>query len=104
MKMLCQIIIQRLCIIIMTLQCQIIMLRLCRIIMISMIQMVKCLDTNGSISNCQGLSVNKKAVKEKIAALIGTEVTVTCRKNGCLTWTVVESHSPPVDELRSKAI
>jgi hypothetical protein len=46
----------------------------------------------------------KKAVKEKIAALIGTEVTVTCRKNGCLTWTVVESHSPPVDELRSKAI
>ncbi len=30
-------------------------------------------------------------------------MTVTSRKNGCLAWTVVESHSPPVDELTSKA-
>jgi hypothetical protein len=30
-------------------------------------------------------------------------VTVTSGKNGCLAWTVIESHSPPVDELRSKA-
>ena len=46
----------------------------------------------------------KKAAKEKIAALVGTQVTVTSRKNGCLAWTVVESHSPPVDELTSKAL
>ena len=45
----------------------------------------------------------KNAAKEKIAALVGTQVTVTSRKNGCLAWTVVESHSPPVDELTSKA-
>ena len=45
----------------------------------------------------------KRAAKEKIAALVGTEVTVTSRKNGCLRWTVVDCHSPPVDELRSKA-
>jgi hypothetical protein len=45
----------------------------------------------------------KKAAREKVAALVGTQVTVTSRKNGCLAWTVVESHSPPVDELTSKA-
>jgi hypothetical protein len=31
------------------------------------------------------------------------EVSVASKNNGSLTWTVIESHSPPVYELRSKA-
>jgi hypothetical protein len=45
----------------------------------------------------------KKAAKEKIAALVGSEVTITSRKNGSLTWKVVESHSPPGEELITKS-
>ena len=45
----------------------------------------------------------KKAAKEKIAALAGSEVTVTSRKNGSLTWKVVESHSPPGVEVITKS-
>jgi hypothetical protein len=45
----------------------------------------------------------KKAAKEKNAALVGSEVTVTSRKNGSLTWKVVESHSPPGEELITKS-
>jgi hypothetical protein len=44
----------------------------------------------------------KKAAKEKVAALVGTEVTVTSRKNGSMTWKVVERHNPPDEKLISK--
>ncbi len=45
----------------------------------------------------------EKAVKEKIAAHVGSEVTVTSRKNGSLTWKVVDCHSPPGEELITKS-
>jgi hypothetical protein len=36
----------------------------------------------------------KKAVKDKIAAMEGKEVTVTSRSMGCITWKVVASVDP----------
>ena len=43
----------------------------------------------------------KKAAKEKISALVGTEVPVTSRKNGTIIWKVVDSHVPPEEKLIS---
>jgi hypothetical protein len=34
---------------------------------------------------------------------VGTEVTVTSKKNGTMKWIVVESHTPPDEKLNSKA-
>jgi hypothetical protein len=45
----------------------------------------------------------KRIAKEKVAALVGTEVVITSRKNGSMKWTVVASHSPPEEKLISKA-
>ena len=45
----------------------------------------------------------KKAAKEKIAALVGTEISVVTKKNGTMKWTVVESHTPPEEKLITKA-
>ncbi len=44
----------------------------------------------------------KKAAKKKVAALVGTEVMCTSKKNGTMKWTVVESHAPPDEKLISK--
>lgn len=41
----------------------------------------------------------KKAAKEKIAALVGQEVTVGTRKNGSMKWKVVEKYEPPDEDL-----
>lgn len=45
----------------------------------------------------------KKAVKEKIAALVDTEVIVGSKKHGTMNWKVVGYHTPPDDKLISKA-
>jgi hypothetical protein len=44
----------------------------------------------------------KKAAKEKVLALVGTEVSVVSKKNGTMKWTVVENHTPPEEKLISK--
>jgi hypothetical protein len=44
----------------------------------------------------------KKAMKDKLAALVGTEVSVVTKKNGTMKWTVVEGHSPPNEKISSK--
>jgi len=45
----------------------------------------------------------KRIAKEKVAALVGTEVVITSKKNGSMKWTVVAFHSPPEEKLISKA-
>jgi hypothetical protein len=45
----------------------------------------------------------KKAVKEKIAALVDTEVIVGSKKHGTMKWKVVGCHTPPDNKLISKA-
>jgi hypothetical protein len=45
----------------------------------------------------------KKAVNEKIAALVDTEVIVGSKKHGTMNWKVVGCHTPPNDKLISKA-
>jgi hypothetical protein len=41
----------------------------------------------------------KAAAKEKIAALVGHEVTVGTRKNGSMKWKVISSYYPPEENV-----
>ena len=41
----------------------------------------------------------KRAAKERIAALIGQEVTVSTRSNGSMKWKVIETYEPPEENL-----
>jgi hypothetical protein len=41
----------------------------------------------------------KPAAQEKIAALIGQEVTISNRSNGSMKWTVIETYEPPEKNL-----
>ncbi len=45
----------------------------------------------------------KKAAKEKVAALVDTEVIVDSKKHGTMKWKVVDCHTPPDAKLISKA-
>jgi hypothetical protein len=45
----------------------------------------------------------KKAANDKVAAFVGTEVSVVMKKNGTVKWTVVEGHTPPNEKIISKA-
>jgi hypothetical protein len=45
----------------------------------------------------------KKAAIEKIAALVGEEVSIESRKHGNIIWKVVDCHMPPDDKLISSS-
>ena len=41
----------------------------------------------------------KKAAKEKVAALLGREVTMSTKSNGSMKWKVVETYEPPEENI-----
>ncbi len=52
------------------------------------------LPTAAEQSSVRDYHSNKKAAKEKVAALVGHDVTIGTRKNGSMKWKVIVMHDP----------
>jgi hypothetical protein len=57
------------------------------------------LPTAAEQSSIRDYQTIKKAAKEKVAALVGHEVTVGTRKNGSMKWKVIATHDPMNDNV-----
>jgi hypothetical protein len=62
-------------------------------------QMPGQLPTAAEQSSARDYHSIKKAAKEKVAALVGHEVTVGTQKNGSMKWKVIATHDPSDEHL-----
>lgn len=61
------------------------------------------LPSAGAVQPSKDYHQLKAAAKEKIAALVGHEVTVGTRKNGSMKWKVISSYDPPEENVPNDA-